>query len=58
MNDHKVNQLYVMTQKEAADRMGISRPHLGSIETRALAKLKQELEKRGYKASDFIGGMA
>ena len=49
---------YNMTQQQIADRMNMSRPNVGSVETRALAKLKAELEKRGYKASDFIGGMA
>lgn len=58
MNDNKVNQTYAMTQQEVADQLGMSRPNLGSIEARALVKLKKELEKRGYKASDFIGGMA
>ena len=58
MNDDKINKMYAMTQQEVADSLGMSRPNLGSIEARALVKLKKELEKRGYKASDFIGGMA
>lgn len=49
---------YHMTQQEIADRLEMSRPHIGCVETRALAKLRAELEKRGFKASDFIGGMA
>jgi DNA-directed RNA polymerase specialized sigma24 family protein len=57
MNDNNLNRIYEMTQQEAADRLGMSRPNLGSIEARALVKLRKELEKRGYKMEDFIGGM-
>jgi DNA-directed RNA polymerase specialized sigma subunit len=49
---------YNMTQQEVADALGIERSYVGSIETRAKAKLKAALEKRGYKLEDFIGGMA
>jgi len=58
MNDNNLNRMYAMTQQEVADVLGMSRPNVGSVETRALAKLRQELEKRGYKMEDFIGGMA
>jgi DNA-directed RNA polymerase specialized sigma subunit len=49
---------FAMTQQEVADALGIERSYVGSIETRAKAKLKIELEKRGYRLEDFIGGMA
>ena len=49
---------YDMTQQEVADALGIERSYVGSIEARAKAKLKLELEKRGFKLEDFIGGMA
>lgn len=58
MNDNNLNRMYAMTQQEVADKLGMSRPNLGSIEARALVKLRKELEKRGYKMEDFIGGMA
>jgi DNA-directed RNA polymerase specialized sigma subunit len=47
-----------MTQQEVADAMGIERSYVGCIEQRAKAKFKAELEKRGYKLEDFLGGMA
>jgi|APCry1669188970_1035186.scaffolds.fasta_scaffold92729_2 DNA-directed RNA polymerase specialized sigma subunit len=49
---------YHMTQQEVADALGIKRSYVGCIETRAKAKLKIELEKRGLKLDDLIGGMA
>ena len=49
---------YFMTQQQVADAIGTSRANVGSIEVRAIAKLKAELAKRGYKMEDFIGGMA
>jgi DNA-directed RNA polymerase specialized sigma subunit len=49
---------YHMTQQEVADVLGMSRAHVGSVEIRAKQKLKVELEKRGYKLDDLIGGMA
>lgn len=49
---------YHMTQQEVADVLGIERSYVGFIETRAKAKLKVELERRGFKLEDFIGGMA
>lgn len=57
MNDNSLNRMYAMTQQEAAEILGMSRPNLGAVEIRALAKLRIELEKRGYKMEDFIGGM-
>jgi len=48
---------YHNTQQEIADALGTSRANVGSIEVRALAKFKSELEKRGYKMEDLIGGM-
>jgi len=58
MNEKAKGDFYYMTQQEVADAIGTSRPNVGSIEARALAKLKKELEKRGYKMEDLIGGMA
>jgi DNA-directed RNA polymerase specialized sigma24 family protein len=49
---------YAMTQQEVADVLGMKRSYVGFVETRAKAKLKAELEKRGYKLEDFLGGMA
>ena len=49
---------YDMTQQEVADALGIERSYVGFIETRAKAKLKIELEKRGFKLEDLIGDMA
>lgn len=47
-----------MTQQEVADVLGIDRAYVGYIEQQAKAKFKAEMAKRGYKAEDFIGGMA
>ena len=47
-----------MTQQEVADAMGLDRVYIGQIEKTAKAKFKAEIEKRGYKMEDFIGGMA
>lgn len=58
MNEKGSYDEFSMTQQEVADAMGMSRPHVGSIEARAKVKLRIELEKRGYKLEDFIGGMA
>lgn len=49
---------YFMTQQQVADALGTSRANVGSIEVRAIAKLRNELAKRGYKMEDLIGGMA
>jgi len=45
---------YDLTQQEVADVLGMSRAHVGSIETRAKQKLKAALEKRGLKLNDLI----
>lgn len=50
------NRFY-MTQQEVADAMGIDRAYVGYLEKLATEKFKIELEKRGYKMEDFIGGM-
>ena len=47
-----------MTQQEVADVLGMERSYVGFVEQRAKAKFKAELEKRGYKMEDLIGGMA
>jgi predicted XRE-type DNA-binding protein len=48
---------FYMTQQEVADAMGIDRAYVGYLEKLATQKFKTELEKRGYKMEDFIGGM-
>jgi DNA-directed RNA polymerase specialized sigma subunit len=53
---HKYNNF--MTQQEVADALGVDRSHVNYIEQRAKLKFKKEIEKRGYKMEDFIGGMA
>jgi DNA-directed RNA polymerase specialized sigma subunit len=45
---------YDMTQQEVAEVLGMSRAHVGSIETRAKQKIKAALEKRGFKLNDLI----
>jgi transcriptional regulator len=45
---------YDRTQQEVADALGMSRAHVGSIETRAKQKIKAALEKRGLKLNDLI----
>jgi len=45
---------YDMTQQEVAEVLGMSRAHVGSIETRAKQKIKAALEKRGLKLNDLI----
>jgi DNA-directed RNA polymerase specialized sigma subunit len=45
---------YDMTQQEVADVLGMSRAHVGSLETRAKQKLKAALEKRGFKLTDLL----
>jgi DNA-directed RNA polymerase specialized sigma subunit len=45
---------YDMTQQEVAEVLGMSRAHVGSIETRAKQKIKAALEKRGFKFNDLI----
>lgn len=47
-----------MTQQEVADALGVDRAYVGYIEQLAKTKFKKELERRGYKMEDFIGGMA
>jgi DNA-directed RNA polymerase specialized sigma subunit len=47
-----------MTQQEVAEAMGVDRGYISLVETRAKARFKEELAKRGYKMEDFLGGMA
>lgn len=58
MSEKTPYENYYMTQQEVADALGIERSYVGCIEQRAKAKFKAELEKRGYRMEDFIGGMA
>jgi len=48
---------HYMTQQEVADAMNVDRAYVGYLEKLAKEKFKAELEKRGYKMEDFIGGM-
>jgi transcriptional regulator with XRE-family HTH domain len=47
-----------MTQQEVAEALGVDRGYVSLVETRAKARFKEELAKRGYKMEDFLGGMA
>jgi DNA-directed RNA polymerase specialized sigma subunit len=47
-----------MTQQEVAEAMGVDRGYISLVETKAKARFKEELAKRGYKMEDFLGGMA
>ena len=44
----------VMTQKEVADIIGVSRIAIQQIETRAIKKFKRELRRRNINALDLI----
>jgi DNA-binding XRE family transcriptional regulator len=46
--------IYDMTQAEVSKEIGISREHLGSIEKRAMQKVKEELERRGIDLKTFF----
>jgi DNA-directed RNA polymerase specialized sigma subunit len=43
-----------MTQEEVGERLGMKRSNVSDCERRALEKLREALEKRGIKASDFL----
>jgi DNA-directed RNA polymerase specialized sigma24 family protein len=43
-----------MTQQEVADALGMSRPHVGSVEARAKEKVRMLLEQRGISFNDLI----
>ena len=45
---------FEMTQQEVADALGISRPHVGSVESRAKEKARMLLEQRGISFNDLI----
>jgi DNA-directed RNA polymerase specialized sigma subunit len=53
----KANNTF-MTQQEVAEAMGVDRGYISLVETKAKARFKEELAKRGYKMEDFLGGMA
>lgn len=44
----------VMTQREVAEAIGVSRVAIQQIENRAIEKLKRELKKRKLLSLDFI----
>ena len=51
-------QEFYMTHQAIADAFGdISRAGISQVEAQALKNFRKELEKRGYKMEDFIGGM-
>jgi DNA-directed RNA polymerase specialized sigma24 family protein len=57
MTEKKPYDTFDMTQQEVGDALGMSRGHVGYVEERAKKKLKEALEKRGFKLEDFLGGM-
>lgn len=48
----KPNKGY-MTQQEIADGMGVTRAMVHLIEKRAIRKIRQQFEMRGWKFEDF-----
>lgn len=51
-------QEFHMTHQAIADAFGdISRAGIGQVEIQAMRNFRKELEKRGYKMEDLIGGM-
>lgn len=47
-----------MTHQQIGDYFNISRAAAGQLEIQALENFRKELEKRGYKMEDLIGGTA
>jgi DNA-directed RNA polymerase specialized sigma24 family protein len=58
MRERNANDYFEMSLREISEEDGTSIDNIKEIERRALLKLKKALEKHGYKASDFLGGMA
>jgi len=58
MRERNANDYFEMSLREISEEDGTSIDNIKEIERRALLKLKKVLEKHGYKASDFLGGMA
>jgi DNA-directed RNA polymerase specialized sigma24 family protein len=54
MRQREENHYFAMTQQEIADAMGMSRPMVGSIESRAYEKFKKALAQKGYKIEDVL----
>jgi len=54
MNNTMKYEDFNMTQQEVADRLGMSRAHVGSVEIRAKEKVRKELEKRGFRLEDLL----
>ena len=44
-----------MTQDEVAESFGVSRNYIQQIEKRAMEKVRDELQKRGFKKQDLLG---
>ena len=45
---------YVMSQKEVADKMFLTKNTIMNVEKRALEKLRRLLAERGIKAEDLL----
>jgi DNA-directed RNA polymerase specialized sigma subunit len=46
-----------MTHEKIGEYFGISRAAAGQLEVEALKNFRKELEKRGIKMEDLLGGM-
>jgi DNA-directed RNA polymerase sigma subunit (sigma70/sigma32) len=51
---NKGKQVAPMTHADIAKVFGVSRSKIQHIERNAMLKVKEVLEKRGYKPSDFL----
>ena len=51
---NKGKQTAPMTHADIAQAFGVSRAKIQYIERNAMQKIKEALEKRGYKPSDFL----
>ena len=58
MRERNANDYFNMSLREISEEDGTTIDNIKEIERRALLKLKKVLEQHGYKASDFLGGMA
>jgi len=57
MRERNANDYFNMSLREISEEDGTTLENIKETERRALLKLKKILEKHGYKASDFLGGM-
>lgn len=51
---NKERQVAPMTHADIAQIFGVSRSKIQYIERNAMQKVREALEKRGYKPSDFL----